>query len=100
MMDSPTATKYRIAQYDTFRIPSKREYLQKQIIQSKKESRLKLLKLIGSDVTELPEKESSAGRIYFKEYAKFIPEKYGFHSRNQSFIRISKNNATDIITLF
>ena len=26
-----------------------------------------------------------------------IPEKYGFVSRNQSFIRNSKNNATDVI---
>ena len=97
MMNSLTATKYRIAQYDTFRNAEKCEYLRKQIIFSKKESQLKLLKLIGSDVTSLPDKEHLASKIYFKEFAKFIPEKYGFQSRNQSFIRTSKNNATDII---
>jgi len=97
MMDSLTATKYRIAQYDTFRDESKRKYLVKQIISAKKESQLKLLKLIGSYVTSLPEKEHLASKIYFQEFAKFIPEKYGFVSRNQSSIRTSKNNATDVI---
>ncbi len=38
MMDSLTATKYRMTQYDTFRDESKLEYLTKQIIQNKKES--------------------------------------------------------------
>ncbi|MCA9827120.1 MAG: CRISPR-associated endonuclease Cas1 [Nitrosopumilus sp.] len=97
MMDSLTATKYRMAQYDTFRNPEKREYLQKQIILMKQQSQLKLLKMIGSDVDSLPEKEHLASKVYFKEFAKFIPGKYGFQSRNQSFIRTSKNNATDII---
>ena len=97
MMDSLTATKYRMAQYDAFRDDSKRAYLAKQILCSKKESQLKLLKLIGSDVESLPEKEHLASKIYFKEFAKGIPKKYEFYSRNQSFIRTSKNNATDII---
>ena len=97
MMDSLTATKYRMAQYDTFRDESKRQYLAKQIISAKKESQLNLLKLIGSSVTSLPEKEHLASNIHFQEFAKFIPEKYGFVSRNQSFIRTSKNNATDVI---
>jgi len=97
MMDSLTATKYRIAQYDTFREESKRQYLTKQIISAKKESQLKFLKLIGSSVISLPEKEHLASKIYFQEFAKVIPEKYGFVSRNQSFIRTSKNNATDVI---
>jgi len=97
MMDSLTATKYRMAQYDTFRDESKRQYLIKQIISAKKESQLKLLKIIGSDAKFLPEKEHLASKIYFQEFAKFIPEKYGFVSRNQSFIRNSKNNATDVI---
>ncbi|WP_246282110.1 CRISPR-associated endonuclease Cas1 [Nitrosopumilus ureiphilus] len=82
MMDSLTGTKYRIAQYDTFRDPEKCEYLTKQILTAKKESQLKLLRLIGSDITSLPEKENSAGRVYFKEFGKFIPERYGFNSRN------------------
>ena len=64
---------------------------------AKKESQLKLLKLIGSKITELSDKENVAGKIHWSEYAKFIPEKYQSNSRNQSFIRNSKNNATDII---
>jgi len=97
MMDSLTATKYRMAQYDTFRDESKRQYLEKQILSAKIESQLKLLKLIGSSISYLPEKEHLASKIYFQEFAKAIPEKYGFSSRNQSSIRTSKNNATDII---
>jgi len=97
MMDSLTATKYRMAQYDTFRDESKRQYLERQIISAKKESQLRFLKMIGSSVEYLPEKEHLASKIYFREFVKVIPEKYGFFSRNQSFIRTSKNNATDII---
>jgi len=41
--------------------------------------------------------KEDCNKIYFKEFAKFIPERYGFISRNQSFIRNSKNNATDVI---
>lgn len=97
MMDSLTATHYRIGQYDTFRDPLKRKYLTHQVLKAKKESQIKLLKIIGSSRDSLPEKESSAGRIYFIEFAKAIPEKYGFSSRNHSVSRISKNHATDII---
>ncbi|PJC50872.1 MAG: CRISPR-associated endonuclease Cas1 [Nitrosopumilales archaeon CG_4_9_14_0_2_um_filter_34_16] len=97
MMDSSTGTKYRMAQYDAFRDPVKCEYLTRKIITAKRDSQLKLLKMIGSNVTELPESEHLASKVYFKEFAKFIPEKYGFNSRNQSFIRTSKNNATDVI---
>ena len=97
MMDSLTGTKYRMAQYDTFRDESKCRYLREQIIPAKKESQIKLLKLIGSDVTFLSNKENVAAITYWKEFSKFIPERYEFNSRNQSFIRNSKNNATDII---
>ena len=97
MMDSLTGTQYRMGQYDTFRDESKRQYLTKQIISAKKQSQLKLLKKIGSPVRILSEKESIASKIYFEEFAKFIPERYDFTSRNQSFTRISKNNATDAI---
>jgi CRISPR-associated protein Cas1 len=97
MMDSLTGTKYRMAQYDTFRDETKRRYLVKQIISTKKYSQLRFLKMIGSSVDSLPEKESFASKIYFQEFSKVIPEKYGFTSRNQSFIRTSKNNATDVI---
>jgi len=91
------ATSYRIGQYDTFRDKSKCEYLSKQIILAKKESQLKLLKLIGSNVEQLPEQEHLSSKIYFQEFPKFIPEKYDFVSRNQSVIRNSKNDATDVI---
>jgi len=87
MMDSLTATNYRMAQYDTFRDESKRKYLARQIISAKKESQLKLLKMIGSNVDSLPEQEHLASKIYFTEFAKKIPKKYGFVSRNQSNIR-------------
>jgi len=97
MMDSLTATKYRMAQYDTFRNESKRQYLERQIISAKKESQLRFLKMIGSSVEYLPEKEHLASKIYFQEFAKVVPEKYGFSSRNQSSIRITKNNASDVI---
>ena len=97
MRDSLTATKYRMAQYDTFRNESKKQYLVKQINSAKKESQLKLLKLIGSSVTSFPEKEHLVSKVYFREFAKVVPEKYGFASRNQSYVRISKNNATDVI---
>ena len=38
VIDSMTATKHRMAQYDTFRDESKCDYLKKQIISTKKES--------------------------------------------------------------
>jgi CRISPR-associated protein Cas1 len=37
-MSSPTATRYRVAQYDTFRNPKKVTYLQKQVLKAKLES--------------------------------------------------------------
>ncbi|QLH04770.1 CRISPR-associated endonuclease Cas1 [Nitrosopumilus oxyclinae] len=97
MMDSLTGTKYKMAQYDTFRNESKCQYLTKQIISAKKESQLKLLKLIGSPVDTLSDKENVSAITYWREFAKFIPPKYGFQSRNQSSIKISKKDATDII---
>lgn len=45
MMESLTATKYRMAQYDTFRDPSKCLYLQNQIVKAKLESQIRFLKL-------------------------------------------------------
>ena len=97
MMDSLTATQYRIGQYDTFRDESKRQYLTTQLISAKKASQLKLLKKIGSPLKILSDKDSIASRDYFVEFSKAIPERYGFASRNQSFTKVSKNNATDVI---
>jgi len=115
VMESLTATNYRIGQYDTFRNESKRTYLAKQIVKAKLESQINFLKSTNNqDVTkgiaQLEDQrkhldnistpirnEAKTSRIYFREFAKLIPEKYGFKSRNQSHIRISKNNATDVI---
>ena len=40
IMSSPTATSYRLAQYDAFRNPEKVAYLQKQLLKSKLESQI------------------------------------------------------------
>jgi CRISP-associated protein Cas1 len=44
VMSSPTATNYRIAQYDVFRNPEKVAHLQRQLLQSKIESQVNFLK--------------------------------------------------------
>ncbi|MEK0367969.1 MAG: CRISPR-associated endonuclease Cas1, partial [Nitrosopumilus sp.] len=43
VMDSLTATKYRIGQYDTFRNPTKCKYLSKQIVKAKLDSQIDFL---------------------------------------------------------
>ena len=95
--ESLTATNYRMAQYDTFRDESKREYLARQIILAKKKSQLQLLAKIGSLMDTLPDKEAAASRVYFAEYAKFIPKKFEFRFRNQSYNNGLKSNAKDVI---
>ena len=114
VMESLTATNYRIAQYDTFRNPEKCKYLSKQIVKVKLESQIRFLKLTQRDeVKEAIEKlevhlsnlndnspisnESKTSHIYFRAFAKLIPERYEFTSRNQSYTRLSKNNASDVI---
>jgi len=116
MMESLTATRYRMAQYDTFRDPRKCQYLAKWIIKSKIESQINLLKsteneLVQDGIGKLAsylkqiENESIDPRgieapsthVYFRNFAKLIPEKYGFTSRNNSSIRITKRNASDVI---
>lgn len=115
VMESLIATNYRIGQYDTFRNESKRNYLARQIVKAKLESQINFLKStnnqeVSKGITQLEDQlkyldnistpirnEAKTSRIYFREFAKLIPEKYGFRSRNQSHIRISKNNATDVI---
>ena len=96
LMDSLTATKYRISQYDTLRDESKRQYLAEQITKAKIESQSKFLKSHGISI-QLSNLESASSKQYFTEFARLIPERHEFHSRNQSFIRNSKNHATDII---
>ena len=113
VMESLTSTKYRMGQYDTFRDEQKRNYLAKQIVKAKIKSQIKFLELtqnqdvkdgiqiLKESLLEIQNKplvnEAKLGRRYFLEYAKLIPDKYGFESRNQSRIRVTKNNATDVI---
>lgn len=114
MMESLTATKYRMAQYDTFRDPTKCRYLQRQIVKAKIESQINFLKSTKNEsvldgISKLesylkqietidPIKiEAPSSHIYFRNYTKLIPVKYGFTSRNNSSIRITKRNASDVI---
>lgn len=116
MMESLTATKYRMAQYDTFRVPSKCKYLQRQIVKAKLESQINFLKLTENEsvregITKLqsyltqienescePVKiEAPSSHVYFNNFAKLIPSRYGFTSRNNSSIRVTKRNASDVI---
>ncbi len=115
VMESLTATKYRIGQYDTFRNPVKCKYLSKQIVKAKLDSQIDFLSStenpdVADGISKLKEyrkdldglstpisNEAKIARIYFSEYAKLIPERFGFSSRNQSKISASKNNATDVI---
>ena len=95
-MESMTATRYRIGQYDTFRNPAKRNYLVQQILKAKMESQTRYLKLHGINIV-LKNNEASSSRTYFIEYSKLIPKKYGFESRNQSGLKITKRKASDVI---
>jgi len=101
--DSLTATKYRIAQYDTFRDKSKTDYLTEQILKAKLESQIKFLKStnnseIKQGIVKLEKSglsEAVSSRYYFDCYAKLIDDRFEFTKRNS--IRIEKKNATDII---
>ncbi|GKS67421.1 hypothetical protein YTPLAS73_09680 [Nitrosarchaeum sp.] len=114
VMESLTATKNRIAQYDTFRDKEKCQYLQRKIVKAKLESQIRFLKTTErSEVIDAIEKleahltnlnnnspisnESKTAHIYFRAFAKLIPERYEFSSRNPSYIGLAKNKATDII---
>ena len=91
VMNSNTSTRYRIAQYDTFRDPDKVQYLRKSILDSKLESQINFLKSLerdhlkkgifqleqyGKSIPHLKEYrdfltlESRCGHIYFNNYAK------------------------------
>jgi len=101
--DSYTATKYRIAQYDTFRDKTKTDYLTQQITNAKLESQIRFLKSTNNpDVKEGISKlhrpgfsEAVTSRIYFDNYSKLIDERFGFVKRNS--INVEKYNATDVI---
>lgn len=113
-MQSLTATKYRIGQYDTFRNPEKCRYLGSQTIKAKHESQIRFLESLERlDVKEIVEKlrnnlneitesnfgdiERRSARIYWSYYTSLFDPRLGFESRNQSSIRITKRNASDPI---
>lgn len=52
MMESLTATKYRMVQYDTFRDPKKCLYLQRQIIKAKLHSQISFLKSTENELVK------------------------------------------------
>jgi len=103
LRDSLTATKYRMAQYDTFRDKSKRDYLIQQILKAKIDSQIKFLKStnhpeIHANIWKLEKSgmsEAVSSRHYFDNYTKLIDERFGFKKRNS--VRIEKKNATDVI---
>ena len=118
VMSSPTATKYRIGQYDTFRNPAKVAYLQKQFLKNKLESQIRFLQSIqrpevqeaidglaaylakidkAHDKRDLLSVESRAGYLYFRNYARLFDGKYGFVSRHGGGIRLSNRYASDPI---
>ena len=113
MMDSLTATQYRMAQYDTFRNETKRKYLAHQIVKAKLDTQIDFLsslkkEILSDGISKLKEyrknidaspisQEAKVARNYFTEFAKLIPDKFEFESRNQSNFSIRKNNATDVI---
>ena len=118
VMSSPTATNYRIAQYDTFRNPEKVANLQTQLLKNKLESQINFLQSIqrpevqaaidgltswlikiesAKDKRDLLTIESRAGHLYFRNYAKLFDTKYGFTSRHGGGIRLGNRYASDPI---
>jgi len=103
LRDSLTATRYRMAQYDTFRDKLKRDYLVKQILKAKIDSQINFLKSTGNpeilaNICKLEKSgisEAVSSRYYFDNYTKLIDERFGFKKRNS--VRIEKKNATDVI---
>lgn len=113
-MESLTATKYRMAQYDAFRDPQKCLQLQRWIVSEKLKTQIEFLKSTQSDLvkngisklesylnqvdTSEPIKiEAPSSHVYFRNYVRLIPEKYGFTARNNSGHRQTKRNASDVI---
>ena len=120
VMTSPTGTAYRIGQYDTFRNPDKVFELRKNLLAAKLQSQISFLKdlrrdevneaIIGLEVyltrinspttkdkRDLLTIESRAGHLYFRNYAKLFPQKYGFMSRHGGGLVLSNRYASDVI---
>src|SRR2546428_6695475 len=115
LMDSMTASRYRMGQYDTFRDPEKCKYLTKQFLKAKLESEIRFLESLDRDdsketvnslckyldeielSTEFSKIEAKAGQVYFRYYATLFDPRHKFESRNNSSLRITKRNASDPI---
>ncbi len=116
IMNSNTATKYRMGQYDTFRDESKKIQLQKKVSIDKLDAQLRLLKRIDADpvtirklskyrssieskttTRELLTLESRVGHIYFNEYTRHFHADYEFVSRHGMGLRMTNQNAGDIV---
>ena len=115
LMDSMTATRYRMGQYDTFRDPEKCKYLTKQFLKAKLESQIRFLESLGRDdsketvnslrkylnqieySSEFSKIEAKAGQVYFRYYTTLFDPRHKFESRNNSSLRITKRNASDPI---
>ena len=116
IMNSNTATKYRMGQYDTFRDESKKIQLQKKVSIDKIDAQLRLLKRIDADpvtirklskyrssieskttTRELLTLESRVGHIYFNEYTRHFHADYEFVSRHGMGLRMTNQNAGDIV---
>lgn len=114
VMSSDIGTKNRIGQYDTFRNPSKVQYLQNQLVRSKLTSHINLLKefkldkvkeLEGylwqvdgtKDKRELLTIESRAGNLYFRQYVKLFDKQYNFESRRGGGLVMSNRKAGDVV---
>ena len=118
VMSSNTATTYRIGQYDTFRDPVKRLYLQKQLLSAKMNSQIEFFKSLDKeelektieqlidykesiniykDARKFLSIESRSGHLYFRNYAKLFDKKYGFDSRHGGGLKMSNRYASDVI---
>src|SRR3989475_11031213 len=87
LMDSMTATRYRMGQYDTFRDPEKCKYLTKQFLKAKLESQIRFIESLSREdfkqtvnslckyldeielSTEFSKIEAKPGQVYFRYYA-------------------------------
>ena len=115
VMESMTASRYRIGQYDTFRDPVKCQYLIRQTLKAKLESQIRFLKSLKKNDSlqtiqsllrtknqiensnDSSKFEARGNRAYFRYYSSLFDPKYKFESRNQRGLRINKRRATDPI---
>ncbi len=113
-MESMTATRYRMGQYDTFRDPNKCAHLTRQTIIAKLESQIRFLESLDrTDSAETisnlkenlaqitndaaPKIEAASAISYFRYYSTLFDPRFKFSSRNQSSRTITKRKASDPI---